>query len=63
MKIIPHSKNVQRKALSQFAHDIPLWAYGTTITISQHEIQKHLDEIMKWCNVWRIRLKPLKTKV
>ena len=31
--------------------------------MSECKIQKHLDEISKWCNVWRIKLNPLKTKV
>ena len=31
--------------------------------MSECKIQKHLDKISKWCNVWRIKLNPLKTKV
>ena len=49
--------------LSQFADDIAAWAYGRTYIVSQHKIQKYLDKIMKFCNTWRIRLNPLKTKV
>ena len=29
----------------------------------QYKIQKHLHKITKWCNIWRIKLNPLKTKV
>ena len=59
---IPQPENVQT-TLSQFVDDIALWAYGRTTTFSQHKIQKHLDKIMRWCNIWRIRLNPFKTKV
>ena len=48
---------------SQFADDIALWAYGRKTIMSQCKIQKYLDKIIKWCNIWRIKLNPLKTKV
>ena len=31
--------------------------------MSECKIQKHLNKITKWCNIWRIKLNPLKTKV
>ena len=31
--------------------------------MSQYKIQKHLNKIIKWCNIWRIKLNPSKTKV
>ena len=49
--------------MSQFADDIALWSYGRSTIISECKIQKHLDKITKWCNVWRIKLNPLKTRV
>ena len=27
------------------------------------KVQKHLNKMTKWCNIWRIKLNPLKTKV
>ena len=60
---IPQPENVQTTTLSQFAEDIALWAYGRNIILSQYKIQKHLDKIIKWCNVWLIKLSPLKSKV
>ena len=54
---------MQTTTLLQFADDIALWVYGRITTVSQHKIQKHLDKIMKWRNIWRIRLNTLKTNV
>ena len=31
--------------------------------MSERKIQKHLNKITKWCNIQRIKLNPLKTKV
>ena len=31
--------------------------------MSECKIKKHLNKIRKWCNIWRIKLNPLKTKV
>ena len=30
--------------------------------MSECKIQKYLNKITKWCNIWRINLNPLKTK-
>ena len=60
---IPQPLNTQTTTLSQFADDIALWSYGRNTIMSECKIQKHLDKISKWCNVWRIKLNPLKTKV
>ena len=60
---IPQPVNAQATTLSQFADDITLWSYGRNTIISECKIQKHLDKITKWCNVQRIKLSPLKTKV
>ena len=49
--------------LPQFADDIALWAYGSNTIMSQCKIQKHLDNIIKWWNVWRIKLHPLIIKL
>ena len=56
-------ENIQTTTLSQFSDDIALWAYGRNTIMSKYKIQKHLDKIIKWCNIWRIKLNPLKTKV
>ena len=55
--------NTQATTLSQFADDIALRSYGRNTIMSECKIQKHLDKISKWCNVWTIKLNPLKTKV
>ena len=60
---IPQPENAQTTTLSQFADDIVLWSYGRNIIMSECKIQKHLNKITKWCNIWRIKLNPLKTKV
>lgn len=57
---IPQHANVWAKTLSQFADNGGLWSYWS---ISQYKIKKHLDKIIKWCNIWRIELNLLKTKV
>ena len=31
--------------------------------MSECKIQKHLNKIAKWCNIWKTKLNPLKTKV
>ena len=56
---IPQSENVQKTTLSQFSDDIAIWAYGRNTIMSQYKIQKHLNKIIKWCNIWRIKLNPL----
>ena len=56
-------ENKQTTTLSQFSDDIALWAYGRNTIMSKYKIQKHLDKIIKWCNIWRIKSNPLKTKV
>ena len=60
---IPQPENAQTTTLSQFADDIALWSYGRNTIMSQCKIQKHLNKITKSCNIWRIKLNPLKTKV
>ena len=60
---IPQPENAQTTTLSQFADDIALWSNGRNIIMSGCKIQKHLDKIRKWCNMWIIKLNPLKTKV
>ena len=60
---IPQPVNAQTTTLSHFADDIALWSYGRNTIMSECKIQKHLDKITKWCNVRRIKLNPLKTKV
>ena len=59
----PQPENTQSTTLSQFADDIELWSYGRNTIMSECKIQKHLNKITKWCNIWRIKLNPLKTKV
>ena len=60
---ISQPENVQPTTLLQFADDTVLWAYGRNTILSQYKMQKHLDKIIKWCNIWIIKLNPLKTKV
>ena len=60
---IPQPENAQTTTLSQFADDIALWSYGRNTIMSECKIQKHLNKITKWCNTWRIKLNPSKTKV
>lgn len=42
---------------------IALWECGRTYTVPQHKIQKYLDKIIKWGNVCKIKLNPLKINV
>ena len=60
---IPQPENAQTTTLLQFADDIAPWSYGRNTIMSGCKTQKHLDKIRKWCNMWRIKLNPLKTKV
>ena len=60
---IRQPENVQTAIFLQFTDDIALWAYRRNTIISRYKIQKRLDKIINWCNIWRIKLNPLKTKV
>ena len=49
--------------LSQFADDIAIWAAGKDFLITNNRLQPYLDKLNKLCKLWRMRLKPGKTKV
>ena len=60
---IPQPENLQTTTLSQFADDMALRSYGRNTIISECKIQKHLNEITKWCSKWRLKLNPLKINI
>ena len=48
-------------SLSQFAHDILIWAQAPEICSINIRLQKYLNQILAWCDRWRIKLNPGKT--
>ena len=49
--------------LSQFADDIAIWAQAPGIRSINLRLQKYLNQILTWCDRWRIKLNPGKTHV
>ena len=47
--------------LSQFADDIAIWAQAPGIRSINLRFQKYLNQILTWCDRWRIKLNPGKT--
>ena len=47
--------------LSQFADDIAIWAQAPGIRSINLRLQKYLNQILTWCDRWRIKLNPGKT--
>ena len=47
--------------LSQFADDIAIWAQAPGICSINLRLQKYLNQILTWCDRWRIKLNPGKT--
>ena len=47
--------------LSQFADDIAIWAQAPGICSINLRFQKYLNQILTWCDRWRIKLNPEKT--
>ena len=47
--------------LSQYADDIAIWAQAPGIRSVNLRLQKHLNQILTWCDRWRIKLNPGKT--
>ena len=48
---------MHNQQLWQFPDDIALWSYGRNTIMSECKIQKHLNKITKWCNIWRTKSK------
>ena len=57
---IPQPNDAQVN-LSQFADDIGLWAPAPGICSINLRLQKYLNQILTWCDRWRIKLNPGKT--
>ena len=57
---IPQLNNAQVN-LSQFADDIALWTQAPRIRSINLKLQKYLNQILTWCDKWRIKLNPGKT--
>ena len=49
--------------ISKFADDMAAWAIQKQEKRAEKLIQKHLDLLSEWCNKWKIKLNPSKTKV
>ena len=49
--------------LSQFADDIEIWAQAPGIRSINLRLQKYLNQILTWCDRWRIKLNPGKTRL
>ena len=47
--------------LFQFAYDIAIWAQALGIHSVNLRLQKYLNQILTWCDSWRIKLNPGKT--
>ena len=47
--------------LSQFADDIAIWVQAPDIRSINLKLQKYLNQILTWCDRWRIKLNPGKT--
>ena len=47
--------------LSQFADDIAIWEQAQGIRSINLRLQKHLNQILTWCDKWRIKLNPGKS--
>ena len=47
--------------LSQFADDIAIWVHAPGIRSIKLRLQKYLNQILTWCNRWRIKLNLGKT--
>ena len=47
--------------LSQFAEDIAIWAQAPGICSINLQLQKCLNQILTWCDRWRVKLNPGKT--
>ena len=47
--------------LSQFADDIAICAQAPGIRSINLRLQKYLNQILTWCDRWRIKLNPGKT--
>ena len=48
---------------SQFADDAGHWALSKNISLAAEYLQRDLDKLARWCDKWRIKLNPEKTKV
>ena len=45
------------------ADDDGQWAVSKTIDLAAKFLQNDLDKLVMWCDIWRIKLNPEKTKV
>ena len=57
---IPQPSDAQVN-LSQFTDDIAIWAQAPGIRSINLRLQKYLNQILTWCDRWRIKLNPGKT--
>ena len=57
---IPQPLDAQAN-LSQFPDDIAIWAQAPGIRSTNLRLQKYLNQILTWCDRWRIKLNPGKT--
>ena len=57
---IPRTLDAQVN-LSQFADNIAIWAQAPGIRSINLRLQKYLNQILTWCDRWRIKLNPGKT--
>ena len=48
---------------SQFADDADQWAVSKNIDLAFEYLQRDLEKLARWCDKWRIKLNPEKTKV
>lgn len=49
--------------LSIFADDTAIWKSGPNLAFLERKIQKALDDINKWCDLWGFRISIAKTQV
>ena len=48
---------------SQFSDNASQWAVSKNIDLAVEYLQRDLDKLARWCDKWRIKLNPQKTKV
>lgn len=48
---------------SLFADDSAIWKSGKNLQYIKSQLQKRLNEIIKWTNKWGLKINPLKTKI
>ena len=60
---MPNPTHHHQTNKSQFADDAGQWSVSKNIDLAAEYLQRDLDKLARWCDKWRIKLNPEKTKV